>query len=599
MCGIVGYVGYREAAPVLLNMLERVTYRGYDSFGMALLNGHGINVVKMVGTAEEHRHQTEHLPGTLGVGHTRWATVGGVSEDNAHPHLDCSGDLAIVHNGDIDNFHCLKERLQAEGHQFRSQTDSEVIAHLIEAHGSRSSAAGLVEATHKALAELEGPLAIVVLHRPSRQMIVARRESPLVIGIGEGETFMASDVPAILPYTNRVVYLEDGDMALARESGISVWQQGRETHRSVHQVNWTAEQMDKGGYDHFMLKEIYEQPQAIRDTAAEMLTDAYDRSPHGIARVIEDPSEVLLLGCGTSYHAALLAEQILSRLLNVRVTARVASELDESSFRSPKGLVVAFSQSGETSDTITALRRVKETGYRSLAITNVMGSSITRLADASLYTRAGPEMAVASTKSFVSQLVAIYLLARQMAPKRPEAVVIGQQLRSLPGNVSRVLANTEAIQQTARDLAGSQHLFIVAKGLGVPVALEGALKLKELAYIHAEGYPAGELKHGSFAMLDQETPVVAIVPTGQHRTRVVTAIREIKARGPRVVALADREDTEIGAFADTVLPLPKVDELLAPVLQTVVLQLLSYYAARERGCPIDRPRNLAKSVTVP
>jgi glucosamine--fructose-6-phosphate aminotransferase (isomerizing) len=367
----------------------------------------------------------------------------------------------------------------------------------------------------------------------------------------------------------------------------------------VHQVNWTAEQIGKGGYEHFMLKEIHEQPQAIRDTAAAGLPDSDEHTASGITLPVEDPSSILLLGCGTSYHAALLGEQILSRLLNVPVVARVASELHESSFQSPRGLVIAFSQSGETSDTIAALRRVQEAGYRSLAVTNVMGSSITRLADATLYTRAGPEVAVASTKSFLSQLVAIYLLALQLAPERPEAAVIDQQLRSLPGKVSQLLANTEAIQQTARELAQHQHMFIVAKGLGVPVALEGALKFKEVAYIHTEGYPAGELKHGPFAMLDRDTPVVAIVPADQHRTRVITAIREIKARGPQVVALADREDTEISAFADTVLPLPKVDPLLAPVLQTVVLQLLSYYAARERGCPIDRPRNLAKSVTVP
>lgn len=591
----LGYVGYRPAVPVLLNSLERVTYRGYDSFGVALVDHNGIEMVKSLGTVEEHRKRAEHLQGSIGIDHTRWATVGGVSEANAHPHMDCTGDIAIVHNGDIDNFRHLKQRLQSEGHVFKSETDSEVIAHLIEAHGGRQS---LVKATKKALKELEGPLAVAVLHRPSRQLVVARRESPLVIGLGEGETFVASDVPAILPYIHRVVYLEDGDIALASESGITVWNSGQEVTRSVHQVAWSADQISKAGYDHFMLKEIHEQPQAIHDTAAEGLPAAGQASATPMLPV-EDPSAVLLLGCGTSYHAALLGEQVLSSMLGIPVSARVASELHEGAFQGPGSLAVAFSQSGETSDTITALRRAKDSGYRSLAITNVMGSSITRLADSTLYTRAGPEVAVASTKSFVSQVVALYLLALHLAPERAKAAGIRQQLRSLPSKVGQILANTEAIEAAARGLAPFQHMFIVAKGLGVPVAMEGALKFKEVAYLHTEGYPAGELKHGPFAMLDQNTPVIALVGNDQHRTRMLTAIKEIKARGPQVIAVADRDDAETAAFADVVIPIPRSDVFMAPVLQTVVLQLMSYYTARERGCPIDRPRNLAKSVTVP
>jgi glucosamine--fructose-6-phosphate aminotransferase (isomerizing) len=597
VCGIVGYTGYREALPVLLSSLERVTYRGYDSFGVALVNGKGIVVSKSIGTVEEHRDKVEALKGTLGIGHTRWATVGGVSVANAHPHADCTGELAIVHNGDIDNFHLLRQRLHAAGHHFLSETDSEVIAHLIESYVQDD----IVEATSRAIQELEGPFAIVVLHRPSGRLVLARRESPLVVGLGEGETFVASDVPAILPYTNRIVYLEDGDLALAWEGGLTVWQNGFEADRPVHQVSWSADQITKGGYDHFMLKEIHEQPDAIRDTLAEYLPAS--ELEETVLRVevlpVQDPDAVLLLGCGTSYHAALLGEQLLSRYLSVPITARVASEFQRPPVHASRGLAIAFSQSGETSDTMNALRRLKNTGYASLGVTNVMGSSITRAVDATLYTKAGPEVAVASTKTFISQLVSVYLLSYYLSADREAVSLIPQNLRSLPNKVGQVLTGESEIHEAALRLAKCEHMFIVAKGLGVPVALEGALKFKEVAYLHTEGYPAGELKHGPFAMLNEETPVIALVLDDEYRTRVITSIREIKARGSMVVAIADQDDHEIGQFADIVLTVPKIDSTMAPVLHTVVLQLLSYYCARERRCPIDRPRNLAKSVTVP
>jgi glucosamine--fructose-6-phosphate aminotransferase (isomerizing) len=597
VCGIVGYTGYREALPVLLSSLERVTYRGYDSFGVALLNGQGIAVAKSLGTVAQHREKVGHLQGTLGIGHTRWATVGGVSLANAHPHSDCSGDLALVHNGHIDNFHRLRQRLQDQGHRFRSQTDSEVIAHLIESY----AADDIVAATSRAMGELEGPFALVLLHRPSRRLVVARRESPLVVGLGQGETFIASDVPAILPYTNRILYLEDGDLALVWEGGLTVWQEGFEADRPVHQVNWSAHQISKGGYDHFMLKEIHQQPDAIRDTVAEGLPGPAAASlaaARGVLPVAE-PDALLLLGCGTSYHAALLGEHLLAPLLPVPVTARVASECQGPAIKAQRGLAVAFSQSGETSDTLAALRRVKSAGYAALGVTNVMGSSLTRMADATLYTRAGPEVAVASTKTFLAQLVALYLLGYYLSPDRAAVATLPQDLRVLPSKVRQTLANESAVRQAARGLAGCEHLFIVAKGLGVPVALEGALKFKEVAYLHTEGYPAGELKHGPFALLSEATAVIALVLDDQHRTRVLTSIKEIKARGSRVVAIAQPEDKETAQFVDLVLTTPKLDPLLSPVLPTVVLQLLAYHCARERGCPIDRPRNLAKSVTVP
>ena len=583
--------------PVLLNSLDRVTYRGYDSFGVALLNGKGITVSRGLGTVEDNRDEIVHLSGTLGIGHTRWATIGGVSVENAHPHSDCSGDLAIVHNGDIDNFYALRERLQEEGHQFRSQTDSEVIAHLIESYAKED----IVEATSRAVQQLEGPFAIVVLHRPSRRLVVARRESPLVIGLGNGETFVASDVPAILPYTNRIVYLEDEDLALVWEGGLTVWQNGFEADRPVHQVSWSPDQISKGGYDHFMLKEIHEQPAAIRDTVAQYLPVSESESPLPEVDFLSksEPDSVVLLGCGTSYHTALLGEQILSRYLTVPVVARVASEFQNPNIVVKKGLSVAFSQSGETSDTLNAVRRIKGIGYATVGVTNVMGSSMTRKVEATLYTKAGPEVAVAATKTFVSQLVSLYVLAYYLAPDRKMVATIPQNLRALPDLVGQVLENAEMIRDVAMEIANCDHMFIVAKGLGVPVALEGALKFKEVAYLHTEGYPAGELKHGPFAMLSKETPVIALVLNDEHRARVITCIKETRARGSMVIAIADQDDTEIGQYADRVVPVPKVDPLMAPVLHTVVLQLMSYYCALERGCAIDRPRNLAKSVTVP
>jgi glucosamine--fructose-6-phosphate aminotransferase (isomerizing) len=391
--------------------------------------------------------------------------VGGVSLANAHPHFDCSGELAIVHNGDIDNFHLLRQRLQHQGHQFCSETDSEVIAHLIEAYCGDD----IVAATSRAIGELEGPFALVVLHRPSRRLVVARRDSPLVVGLGDGETFIASDVPAILPYTNRIVYLEDGDLALVWEGGLTIWQNGFEADRPVHQVSWSADQINKGGYDHFMLKEIHEQPDAIRDTMAQGMPvpAASLAAAQGLLPVLE-PDALLLLGCGTSYHTALVGEQLLTQLLPVPVTARVASEFQRPIIKAERGLAVAFSQSGETSDTLAALRRVRSAGYAALGVTNVMGSSMTRAVDATLYTRAGPEVAVASTKTFISQLVALYLLGYYLSPDREAVAALPQNLRSLPSKVRQTLATEPVVQQAARELAGCEHMFIVAKGLGGP-----------------------------------------------------------------------------------------------------------------------------------
>ncbi|MFH1560081.1 MAG: glutamine--fructose-6-phosphate transaminase (isomerizing) [Chloroflexota bacterium] len=596
MCGIVGYIGERDALPLLLNSLERVTYRGYDSFGVALLNGHGIELYKALGSVDQQQGYFE-LRGSIGIGHTRWATVGAVSERNAHPHTDCTGEIAIVHNGDIDNYQTLKCRLEGLGHVFRSETDSEVVAHLIEAYGPDD----IVRATRRATGELEGTFALGILHRSSRQLVVTKKGSPLVIGLGEGENYVASDVPALLPYTNRVVYLEDGDIASISAEGLKVWHGEIEVRRRVHQIEWSANQLHKNGYAQYMLKEIHEQPQAIRDTLASYDGHATDVAQLDSELSARDWQEILLLGCGTSYHAAMVGEYVLSHLPSIQARAVVASEFDAVTSNGAADnakLAIALSQSGETADTISALRLAQDANYTPIAVSNVFGSSISRIAAATLYTRAGPEVAVASTKSFTTQLVALYSLAARLDNDSEMAQVIAAGLRSLPSKIEEVLAGSEHIQRVATSLAPRDQMFIVGKGVNTPVAMEGALKFKEVAYLHAEGYAAGELKHGPFALLEEGTPVIAIVPSDAKRLRVLTTVREVKSRGAKVIAIAPSGDDEVQSFADEVLYVPEVDPILAPVLNTVVFQLLSYYCALDRGYPIDRPRNLAKSVTV-
>jgi len=595
MCGITGYIGDRDTLNTLLDSLERVTYRGYDSFGVAVLNGGGIQLHKATGTVEEGRSAIRGLDGTAGIGHTRWATVGKVSQKNAHPHIDCSGQIAVVHNGDIDNYHQIRRRLKTEGHVFRSETDSEVISHLIETYNG----ADLLHAVRRAVKELQGSYAIVVLRQGTRELVAARRESPLVLALGEEEVFAASDVPAVLPYTNRIIYLEDGDVARLSREGVEVWSNGHRATRKVHQLDWSVDQLDRSGFEHFMLKEIHEQPQAMQDTIGPYLKPESPNETNGLA-LFPQPSRLLLLGCGTSYHACLIGKQVMERVLALPVDVQVASEYLSRGKSADASLAVALSQSGETADTLSALRQVVKDGYHTLAITNVTGSSLTRISDSVLYTQAGPEVAVAATKTFISQLAAIYLLGFSLERKNgTKCRSLLQDLQALPNHVRRILSDTAPIERVGRELAQYDNLFLIARGLNFPVALEGALKFKEIAYVHAEGCPAGELKHGPFALLGPEVPVIAIVAPDEHRTRMLTAIREIAARGSTVIAITDRDDTETRSYTDKVLTIPSVHPLFTPVLNTVVVQLLSYYCGRERGCPIDRPRNLAKSVTVP
>ena len=588
MCGIVGYVGNRQALPILLDSLERVTYRGYDSFGVAVLNGRGIDLFKQVGPVDEQTGTLE-MAGTAGIGHTRWATVGAVSQQNAHPHTDCANEIAIVHNGDIDNFRDLRDRLIAEGHTLRSETDSELIAHLVENYAGGS----LVEAVTRASEDLEGSYAAVVMDYKTKELVVTRNESPVVIGLGDGEVFVASDAPAIVGYVDRVMYPEDGDVVLAKADGsVEVYRDGAEITLPVRKLGWDSSQTGKNGYDHFMLKEIHEQPAALRDTLA-IYADGMSGLPAG------DVNEVVALACGTSYHAALYAEALLTADVGMNVRAQIASEYRVGSASGAgERLVIAISQSGETADTLNPVRAAKAQGTPIIGITNVPESSLARLSDTLLQTAAGPEVAVAATKTYTTQMLVLALMAAELKGDEQGISALQTEFRSLPGKIEQLLARSEHMKAAAEWLAGFENTFIIAKGRQIPVAMEAALKLKEVAYLHAEAGAAGELKHGPFALLSEKTPVIAIIPQDEHRTRMITAIREIAARGAPVMALVDGESEEIAEFATSVITVPMVAPSISPIIFTVAAQLLSYYCGIERGCPVDRPRNLAKSVTV-
>jgi len=594
MCGIVGYIGERPAGPILLKCLARLEYRGYDSCGIAVAGG-GLRVHKDAVRVEALKGQLpRRIEGKIGIGHTRWATHGAPSQVNAHPHCDCTGKIAVVHNGVVHNFQQLRQQLIKEGHTFVSETDTEVIPHLVEKY----FAGDLEKAVAKALDEMEGSYAIAVLRDGEPELIAARKENPLIIGIGDGENFIASDVPALLDYTSRVIYLEDDDIAVITGEGVQVKRGGNAVDRKPQRVTWSVEDAQKGGYEHFMLKEIHEQPKVIRDTiraylAAEETIADWDVLGKG------DAGEMLMLACGTSYHAALVGKYVLEQLFKVPVRTELASEFGYSGQTSSQTQAIVITQSGETADALKAIKRLKSEGCPVTVLTNVVGSSATRLADHVVYTQAGPEISVAATKSYTAQLMALYWLTLPLARidlRRRDSLVA--ELRQLPGKVQRVLDDEEKIARHAAQMAEYDHVFFIGRGINYPVALEGALKLKEISYIHAEGYAAGELKHGPFALLSSQAPVVAIVAPDNTYDAMLTSIKEVKARGSPVLALVAEDDEVVEEVADSVIAVPKVEPLFSPVVNTVVLQLLAYYAAKQRGCPIDFPRNLAKSVTV-
>jgi len=594
MCGIIGYIGYKPAASILLNCLKRLEYRGYDSCGLALL-GDAIEVYKAVGRVESLERCLPRCPGTIGVGHTRWATHGAVTRVNAHPHLDCNGKIAVVHNGVVENFCQLREQLIREGHRFRSETDTEVLPHLIEKYYQGD----IEQALSKAIAEVSGSFALLVLHVNSRQLVAACEGSSLVVGIGHNENFVASDVAALLGYADRVVYLEDNDICLLSESSIAITNGGEKVTRQQQKITWDVEEVQKARYEHFMLKEIHEQPKVIESTFADYDSAAEPSVNLGLEKGtgLED---IVLLACGTSYHAALVGEYLLGKLCHIPVRVKIASEFNHYEMMLDKSWVIGITQSGETADTVKALKKAKGLGCKTLAIVNIPRSTATRICDQTFYLRAGLETSVAATKTFMSQLVAMYLLALSQATANSKTrSSLIQELRLLPVKVQWILDDQAQIARRGIYLAKYQSIFFVARGINYPIAMEGALKLKEIAYIHAEACPAGELKHGPFALLRQETPVIAIATKDDTYKMMLINMDEIKARGSPLIAIAEEDNRDIERFADDVIRIPGVHPLLSPVLNAVVVQLLAYYVARERGCPIDIPTNLAKTVTVP
>ena len=579
MCGIVGYVGRRTAAPLLVEGLRKLEYRGYDSYGVATLH-RTLAVLKKSGRIPMQGDLGKGMKGKIGIGHTRWATHGEPSDRNAHPHTDCTGRIAVVHNGIIENYAELRRELAGRGHRFLSETDTEVIAHLVEEEFRPGK---LQEAVERAIRRLEGSYALLVIAENEPGIVAARKSSPLVIGIGDGETLVASDMTPLLEYTERVIFLEDGDVATLREGGAEICAGGAAVERPVELVTWCVDDVKKGGFAHFMLKEIHEQPQVFYETARSV--DARE-----MATQVRASPWVTLIGCGTSYHAGLVAKYLLEAHAGIPVRVEMGSEFKY--FSPPiKGLVMGITQSGETADTLTALQKAKSHNCPTAAVTNVVGSSVTRLADHTLYTRAGPEIGVAATKSFTAQLAVFLQLASRLSDGALDGAIgtahlaIGDALRTdLDAAVSLC--------------TGAKDIFFVGRGPFYPVALEGALKMKEISYIHAEGYPAGELKHGPFALLTPETPVVAIALPGPTYAAMISNIKEMKARHAPVIGIGAAGDQGLAEVVDVFIPLPEGPEAVHLLTATVILQRLAYHTADALSRDIDRPRNLAKSVTV-
>lgn len=590
MCGIVGYTGDKAACPVILSSLKKLEYRGYDSCGVAVNDG-GVAVYKDALRVEALSMIVPRLAGTTGIGHTRWATHGGPSKINAHPHLDCSGKIAVVHNGVITNYSELKQELIEKGHLFSSETDTEVIPHLVEDYYKGN----LLLAVQKALKKITGSYAIAVIRSGEPEMIVAKKDSPLVIGVGDGEHYIASDVSAFLDYTDRAVYLEDGQVAVITKENVKISCNEREVAIKEDKILWNAEEAQKAGYEHFMLKEIHEQPKVIRNTLAEYMRAGENNSGVNLT----GGRQVLMLACGTSFNASLVGKYIFEDLIGVPVRVEIASEFNQQRFVLGKTLALAVTQSGETADTLKAMKRVKGEGGEVVAITNVVGSTSTRIANQTTYTRAGPEISVAATKTFIAQLMVFYWLAvSHIQGDMRRRTGLMAELRALPSKVQQVLDSESGIAGHARYLSQFEHVFYIGRGVNYPVALEGALKLKEVSYIHAEGYAAGEIKHGPFALLGADTPVIAVVARDNTYESMLTSIKEIKARKSPVIAVSGNGDKAVEDLVDLLISVPQVDPILSPVINSVSLQLLAYYTAKERGCSIDFPRNLAKSVTV-
>ncbi|AOY75008.1 glutamine--fructose-6-phosphate transaminase (isomerizing) [Clostridium formicaceticum] len=607
MCGIVGYIGKKEAAPILVDGLEKLEYRGYDSAGIAVYTDQDIVVRKYKGrlsVLEEHLNN-ESIPGTLGIGHTRWATHGEPNDVNAHPHTNYAGDIAVVHNGIIENYMKLKEWLTAQGKIFVSETDTEVIAHLVDYYYKED----LVEAVQKAISRMEGAYAIGVISRKNPEKLVAvRKDSPLVVGIGEGENFIASDIPALLKYTRNVYFLNDGEMAVLDENNITMLNEfGEKVEKEVFEVTWDVEAAEKGGYQHFMIKEIYEQPKALKETISPRVNNKNEIVLDDIKLTKEDLekiNKVVIVACGTAYHAGLVGRYAIEKFAKIPVETDVASEFRyRDPFVDDRTLFIAVSQSGETADTLAALREAKEKGARVLAVTNVVGSRISREADDVFYTWAGPEIAVASTKAYTTQLVAMYLIALDMGLKKGTITkgkydAVLNELKTFPEKAEKLLQDKQLLQELADKQFNNQNVFYIGRGIDDHVGREGSLKLKEISYIHSEAIAAGELKHGTIALIEEGTLVVALATQDHLYDKMLSNIKEVKARGAYVVAVAKEGNTEIEKSADIAIYIPNTLDELTPVLSVIPLQILAYYIAVARGCDVDKPKNLAKSVTV-
>jgi len=599
MCGITGYIGSDATGKIVHQGLQNLEYRGYDSAGIAL-NGGGLSI-----------HKTEGEVGDLpvpsrdgvvcGIGHTRWSTHGKPTEENAHPHTDCTGEVAVVHNGIVENYDDLKADLR-DDHVFRSDTDTEVIPHLIETE--LATDVSLLTAVQRATSRLEGSYAIAVTAAGHDGIVVAREDSPLLLGHADGETFIGSDATAFIEYTNRVTYLENGDIAHVTEGGVEIFNDGERVERATETLDWDADAAGKGGYDHYMLKEIHEQPRALRQAISGRIDDlatSVDLDVDLPDEYLQSVEEIQIVACGTSYHAGLFAKELLEAKADVRVTVHVASEYDFQGGRDPwRTLVVAITQSGETADTLSALREASQAGTRTLALTNTLGSTVTRAADDTVFIRAGPEIGVAATKTFVSQVATAALFAVHLGQVRngmstEAASELLESLRDLPGAVQQVLDQEAHIKEIAQEYAASDAFFYVGRRAGYPVALESALKLKEISYDHAEGFASGELKHGPLALVTPDTPVIALLTNETASEKTLNNVKEVKSRGAPVIGVASNPDAT--AHVDATFDVPDCGSM-EPVVANVALQLFAYHVANEKGRPIDKPRNLAKSVTV-
>jgi glucosamine--fructose-6-phosphate aminotransferase (isomerizing) len=607
MCGIVGYVGERKASGFLIEGLKRLEYRGYDSAGIAMSNGHGLETRKAKGKISnlESVVNANPIAGSVGIAHTRWATHGQPNECNAHPHTDCTNTIAVVHNGIIENFSALRKMLQMQGHTFKSETDTEVLAHLVEAAFDGK----LEDAVIDALNLVQGTYGIAVISsRDPDKIVCARQGSPLLIGLGQGEYYVASDVAAILQHTRQVVYLDDGEMGVLTGKGYEVLDlNARRISKGVSRIDWSLDEIEKGGFEHFMLKEICEQPQTIENTMRGRLVADEGFSKLGGLNLTKEEllgiDHVVITACGTSWHSGLIGGMYIEELARIRAEVEYASEFR---YRNPivtdKTLCVVVSQSGETADTLAAMREAKRRGAKTLGLVNVVGSTIAREDDGGIYLHAGPEIGVASTKAFTSQVIALALLTLKLARLRNMSVVQGRDvataMQALPQQIQTILDDAAEIEQIAERFKDATNFLYLGRGYNFPVALEGALKLKEISYIHAEGYPAAEMKHGPIALIDSEMPVVFVAPHDSVFDKVVSNIQEVKARGGRVICITSQDEPVLDGLIDFEIRVPQTIDMLYPILTVIPLQLLAYYIAVKRGLNVDQPRNLAKSVTV-